>query len=191
MHHKPYQTAIKTAKGHSLLELLVATTIASLLIAASVPGNQGMVQNNEKKVTLDGIQGQLNLARSHAIATGSPVIVCGSSTGDRCDGDWNAGIRVATPEPTSNPALDAGTTIHYASLPLNHGSLQFRSFPANQHQITFAPSGSLNRVSNGSFWYCPHQTSAQTQPQRTTLSRAGHVQVKQKESAATLRRACR
>lgn len=78
-------------RGMTLVELMVALAIAAILATIGFPSMSTFIQNNRLLSQTNALLGSLNQARSHAVARGRAVTVCGSAGGADCDGSWSTG----------------------------------------------------------------------------------------------------
>jgi type IV fimbrial biogenesis protein FimT len=85
--------ALKTAAGITLLELMMALMIVSIVAAIGVPSYKYVITNNRMSSEVNGLLGDLQFARAEAIKEGQTVTVCSSSNGTACSGSaiWNSG----------------------------------------------------------------------------------------------------
>ncbi len=81
------------AKGFTLLELLIALTIASILIAMAVPNFRTMVIKNSVEGQVDRLSAAISNAKAEALSRGKSIVICGSSNGTACSGsaNWSSG----------------------------------------------------------------------------------------------------
>lgn len=76
--------------GFSLIELMVALAVASILLTVGVPSFQDMIRDNRLATQANRLVGALNLARSEAIKRGRFAAVCKADT--------------SVPHPTCDPS---------------------------------------------------------------------------------------
>ncbi len=79
--------------GLTLVELAVALAVFSLLLAFSLAGMSQLTQNLRLAAALNQLTASLALARSHAVRSAAPVVICKSADGRRCSGEggWEQG----------------------------------------------------------------------------------------------------
>ena len=142
MKRKPLSAPLVLA-GFTLVELLIAILVLSILLGLAVPAFRSLMQNDQQFVQTNNLILSLNAARSEAIKNDSALggQICSSSDGLTCTGTpWNQGwfvLGVDPVNPRTNPlkrlqvvgALPAGTTLNEAN-----GNLA----------ITFLSNGALN-----------------------------------------------
>ncbi|MCP3670504.1 MAG: prepilin-type N-terminal cleavage/methylation domain-containing protein [Gammaproteobacteria bacterium] len=74
--------------GFTLLELLLAVAITSILLTMVIPGFSGMLDQNRMVTNVNGFISSLHMARSEAVTRGLWVTVCPSSNGVSCVSDY-------------------------------------------------------------------------------------------------------
>lgn len=81
--------------GITMLELLMAITIAGILMAIGVPSYKYITNNNRVSSEINNLSGDLQYARYEAIREGQAVTICpvASNTGSTCSGTatWQTG----------------------------------------------------------------------------------------------------
>lgn len=82
---------ISSAQGFTLVELIVAISIAAILLAIAVPSYSSSQLNSQLRVSANDLIGSINLARSEAIKRGTTVTLCASADGESCGGEWHEG----------------------------------------------------------------------------------------------------
>lgn len=139
-------------KGFSLLELLIAITIAGVLMAVAIPAwSHVRAAAGSAAVRTELAATLLDAVRHSAIAS-TEVVVCGRATGDQCSGqpDWDAGW-VAFADADGNRRRGAGE-----ALLLSHDALpddvHLRT-TSGRTRLVFQPGGS-NAGSNVTFTLC-------------------------------------
>ncbi|NOZ53286.1 MAG: prepilin-type N-terminal cleavage/methylation domain-containing protein [Gammaproteobacteria bacterium] len=89
------------SNGFSLIELLVALSIAAIILAVS-PSITSLIHTNKTTAQIHEFATSLNFARSEAIKRGNAVTVCRTQGNPQCDGPpdideqkvWNTGWMV-------------------------------------------------------------------------------------------------
>lgn len=80
-------------QGFTIVELLVALAIASILLTVVAPGLRTFVNSNELVGVTNDFVGQLSLTRSEALKRKANAIICKSGGGTTCvtTGTWDSG----------------------------------------------------------------------------------------------------
>jgi len=100
---------IAHALGFTMIELLMTIAIAGILTALAVPSFRFITNSNRIASEVNGLLGDLQLARAQAIRDGRNVTVCQSTDGANCTNlnDWRGGWIVFS-DPTNVGVWDAG-----------------------------------------------------------------------------------
>ncbi len=150
----------KSAAGFTLLELIVAISIAGVLMAMAIPSFSDMIRNNRLTTYTNELVTALNIAHSEAIKRGQHVVV--RKTGTNWENGWQVFVDVDRPANTVKENVfndDGDTTLceptedcllrTYAALSSPYtlrGNNNFVNF------IRYQPDGTSN--SFGSFAVC-------------------------------------
>jgi type IV fimbrial biogenesis protein FimT len=105
------RTAFRGAAGFNMVELLVVTTLASILMAIAVPSYRYVTNSSRVSTEINNLLGDMMLARAEAIRQGLPVTVCPSTPdGKACNNvtDWSKGWIVFT-DFNANGTVDTDT----------------------------------------------------------------------------------
>ncbi|WP_372592592.1 GspH/FimT family pseudopilin [Guyparkeria sp.] len=79
------------AGGFSLIELMVAVTVAAVLLAIAIPAFSSMMARNQLAAASNDLRGALMSARQAAVMQGRPVSLCAGTPETGCSGDWSRG----------------------------------------------------------------------------------------------------
>ena len=77
--------------GVTLVELLVSIAILAVLMTVAVPSFQTFIVSNQVGAFSDHLYASLLLTRSEAIKRNGHAVICKSSDGATCTGNWNNG----------------------------------------------------------------------------------------------------
>lgn len=119
-HHKP--AAAKAAatcmrsRGMTLIELLVVVALVAILAMIGVPSYQSVTTSNRMSGEMNGLVGDLQLARAEAIKRGYPVTVCVSSDGATCTGGTNWKNRITYSDTNGDSTIQASELIKVQAL---------------------------------------------------------------------------
>jgi type IV fimbrial biogenesis protein FimT len=96
------------AKGMTIIELMIALLILSILMGIAVPSFQQFTANSRATAATNGLVTALNLARSEALKRSAATMVCASADSATCSAstDWATGWLV-TSDTNGNGAIDA------------------------------------------------------------------------------------
>jgi len=146
-------TSAKWNAGVTLLEMLIALTILTLLGAMAAPGFANVVRDKRGEITMARLEQMIMAARHMAISAGQVVTLCRSVDGEQCGGQWSQGVVLFT-DANANRRVDGGDRIlRYQSFASGQGSIRWRSF-GNRQYLQFTALG-FTKNQNGNFTYCP------------------------------------
>ncbi|QEW05259.1 GspH/FimT family pseudopilin [Nitrincola iocasae] len=77
------------SSGITLIELLVAIAVLTILLSIGVPSFNNVIQNSRSTALANEIVTALNLARSEAVRRAQDVKVCASTDEATCNGAWD------------------------------------------------------------------------------------------------------
>lgn len=140
---------MKKEYGFSLIELMIAVVIATLLAAIAIPSYNDMIARNRLSTQGNDLTAGLQFARSEAIRLNRNIVLCrtASATSDTCasGSNWEHWIVRDNANPT-NPVLRRGSVSGAGT------SLKLTSSLTN-HRITFRSTGIAN-ANNGTLTLC-------------------------------------
>jgi type IV fimbrial biogenesis protein FimT len=99
--------------GYTLVEVLVAMTVVSILAAIAIPSFRYVTTSNRVTTQVNGLLGDMQFARAEAIKEGQSVTICEANNAySGCGGSasWNNGWIVFM-DPNNNGAVDGGEQI--------------------------------------------------------------------------------
>src|SRR5262245_19640151 len=128
-------------RGLTLVELLVALTIAAVLVSTAVPSFTWSLASYRISGQINGWVGDLQFARAEAIKRGQTVTLCISSNGTSCatgTSAWQSGWIVCA-DANGNATVDAGEAVSRRQTALTWG----KTFTAdnNVRAVTFNREG--------------------------------------------------
>lgn len=85
----------KKQKGFTIIELMVAITVAAILLSAALPSFRTAIQNSRLTSQANEMLTAFQLARSEALKRGTATLVCASSDEATFSGTWEDGWIVA------------------------------------------------------------------------------------------------
>lgn len=127
--------------GFSLLEVLIVMAILAILGSFASVFLQDFFSRHAAIAKEEQVLSLLGNARSSALLTQRPVMVCPSSDGKSCSKVSQVSI-----------ISFMGDNLQVLQfIGLEKGSLHFRSFPSGRLGLNFSVTGYSD---NGTFWYC-------------------------------------
>ncbi len=148
----------KRQRGFSLIELVMALSIGSILISVAIPNLKVVVQNNRIQSQIGDFMSDLNLARSEAIKQGRRVTICKSANGSSCttSNGWDQGWIVFV-ENNGNGLLDDGEIVLRVHSSLSGGNTM-SSIGNIDNYISYVANGfsrtNNNVIQTGSIALC-------------------------------------
>jgi type IV fimbrial biogenesis protein FimT len=99
------------AFGFTMIEMLMTMAIAAILLSLAIPSFRYVTNSNRIASELNGLLGDLQLARAEAIKEGRTVTVCQSTDGATCTNStsWQGGWIVFS-DPVNVGVYDPGET---------------------------------------------------------------------------------
>jgi type IV fimbrial biogenesis protein FimT len=125
----------RTARGFTLVELVVTMGIVAILATLAVPSFNGIALSSKLNGLASSFVSSVQLARSEAIKRNKQVTLCASSDGSTCSGSWKDGWVVRV-----------GGTVIQSQAKLPNGFLLSEKDSATS--ILFRPTGVGATVSN-------------------------------------------
>lgn len=154
---------MKRHSAFTLIELLIALTLASLLLVAAVPLWREWLQRNRAEAVVQQLITAINLARSEAVKRGQTVTFCPSRDQRHCGGLWQEGQIILQQQQVIRT---------YAALP-GRDQLIWRSSLGKNDRLEFVASGFTNGQ-KGSFIYYPAHGQAAT---RIVIEQSGRMRM--------------
>ena len=138
-------------RGFTLIEVLVAIAIASILAAIAIPSFATIQQNTARRTALNNYWHSIFLARSESIKRNAVIAICKSADGERCDNaasDWSNGWIVFDNMDHDEPAQrDTGEPVieRFSALPAVR-------ITSNRQTFSFRPT--TQGAVNGTIVFC-------------------------------------
>lgn len=129
-------------KAFSLVELLVVIIVLAVLTAIAVPNFSRLLEDNRQESLRNLLIAQISQARTNAITHNRQHLLCGSSDGMTCNGDWSSYWLIMAMG--KQPSL-----LHQQAAPAKN--VCWNGFGGNS--IRFHPNGT-SPTSNGRFSIC-------------------------------------
>lgn len=77
--------------GFTLIEMMVAISIVAILASIAIPSFSDIMLTNKLRSYANDLVAGAHLARGEAIKSNAVVVLCASSNGTSCSGDWKNG----------------------------------------------------------------------------------------------------
>ncbi|MXY90636.1 MAG: prepilin-type N-terminal cleavage/methylation domain-containing protein [Gammaproteobacteria bacterium] len=139
--------------GMTLLEVIVAMALLSLLLAAAAPSLSGIIEQRRGDEAIRLLGEAIELTRAAAIGSGSLATLCRSGDGASCGGRWEEGMIVFIDGDGNRVPDTAGALVRVFRFPSPTGNIRWRSF-GNRQYLQMTPMG-FTRNQNGNFTWCP------------------------------------
>lgn len=99
-------------RGSSLVEILIAMSIAAVGAVLATPAMVGWVQDSRLSAHANDFLGHLALARTESIRRGKRVVICASGDGQSCStsGSWGQG-RIVFVDGNNNAQREGGEAL--------------------------------------------------------------------------------
>lgn len=171
------ESSIRSARGVTVLELLMSLTILAILGGLAAPSFTAMWLDTQRTTAVNGFVHSIFLARSSAVQSGWTVTICRSTDSQTCshqtDG-WQAGwIVFVNADDDQPPTLDATERVLAVFQPWQGGTIT-----SNRPSYSFRPD--IHRVVNGSLVFCDRRGSSQARA--VIINSAGRPRVSSRDS---------
>lgn len=167
--------------GFSLLELLVVTGIAAVLMALAVPSMGAMLNAQRATALASSFVASLYLARNEAVMHGSRTVLCISADGNRCaaTGGWEQGW-IVFQDANNNSERDPDEQLLQKYAAASEG-VRLRGNAPVARYVSYTSAGSAKLVSGafqaGTFTLCPNTAGDGAEVRQIILSATGRPRV--------------
>ena len=95
---------VQHTRGFTLIEMMIAISIAAILLAIAVPSFSHSQLNSQLRASANDLVASVNLARNEALKRNRQVTLCVSTDGASCTtGNWRQGWAVLVVEAPGTP----------------------------------------------------------------------------------------
>lgn len=136
---------LKRGFGFTLIEIMVAIAIFSILMSMAVPAFREILSDTRRSLVFNEISGAINSAKAHAIKNNRTSIICASSDRENCSGSISDGFIVFT-DTNLNYTRDASERILYSFVKEGNTGVGFSGNVSDS--IVFLPDGSIGKDSS-------------------------------------------
>ena len=128
------------AKGFTLIELIIALSIISILTAYGIPNYRTFKQNQTMTQGINRLSSTISFARSQSIINAEHVILCATQSYTACDGNsqWHDGWMVFA-DSNRNRSFDASDRMLLHENNMSNGLLAVASI--HRQKIRFDTTG--------------------------------------------------
>ena len=163
------QRACKSAKGFTLLEIMIAVLLMGILVSMTAQMGS-LVESARLGFYSQRLYASAKLTRSEAIKRGERVSICRSASGTDCDvsdTNWSTGWIVFV-NPNDNDTVDTGEEV----IRVFNAMDTLRITWSAGNRLTFIPRGSA--AANGIFTVCTDGLTATAQ-RTVTVTASGQI----------------
>lgn len=159
--------------GYTLFELLITLAIMAILAMLVLPSGLAWLRQAEARKVENQLPQLLRNARAHALSQRDRLGVCGSSSGQGCDGQWQKGLLTFRDLNQDSQKQPEEAVVDFLPLDLRYGTLSWRA-AGGRTVIIYQAANGLPLASNGSLVYCTFDHNPRLYRQ-VILSMMGHV----------------
>lgn len=138
-------------RGFTLIELLLVITILSIALGVGAPSFSKLIEDTERKTTLNDLLSGISFARSQAITRATNVTLCPLDAKNRCSRDWSQPITIFADPARKRKLTDPANILRVLDAP-SQGILYGRT--GIRKHFGFRPTG-MARESIGHLLWCP------------------------------------
>ncbi|SFD84561.1 GspH/FimT family pseudopilin [Nitrosomonas sp. Nm166] len=167
--------------GVTLIELLVALSVLSILLAVGVPSFGQFTVNTRLNSYTNTLFSHISLARSEAIKRNARVAICKSADGSSCasSGDWSQGWVIFV-DLDNSASIGSGEQVITTASALPAGFSFFGNCNINNY-ISYDAQGMPKLITggfqSGTITMCPAPPAVTGNGREIRLSSAGRVRV--------------
>ena len=166
-------TAKRAELGFTLVELMITISIVAILLSIAVPSYKYVTNANRIASEVNGLLGDMQLARAEAIKQGQSVTVCVSTDAATCTGGtaWRDGWIVFS-DPNSNATVDGAAEPVLRAQKTFNGTDTF-SASNSVTAVTFNREGFAINVTNGAILKLQDATANSAWTRCLAITRVG------------------
>lgn len=139
-------------KGFTLIELIVAISITSILVAIAVPSFNYFIIKIRVDNEISELHRMLLITRNAAINSGQKAIICPLNNTFQCTDQWQNELSVFV-DVNDNKKFDDNEKVIRIKAEINNEDRLV--YGKGRNKITFKSTGQLSGLANGTFRYCP------------------------------------
>src|SRR5690606_37194020 len=104
-------------RGFTLIELLLVITILSIALGVGAPSFSKLIEDTERKTTLNDLLRGISSARSQAITRGTNVNSCPLDAKNLCSRDWRQPITISADQARKRKLADPANMLRVLDAP--------------------------------------------------------------------------
>jgi type IV fimbrial biogenesis protein FimT len=168
--------APRVARGFTLVESLLATAVAAVLVGAAAPAMTATINSVQLSSASNDLLWGLLTARSEAIKRKSPVVLCKSASGVSCagTGGWEQGW-VVFHDTNNNGAHDSGEAIIQRRQALSAGVRVTGNMKVERY-VSYTSTGVTKLAASGTLTLC-NKSPAGGEARQIIINPAGRPRV--------------
>lgn len=140
-------------KGFSLLEMLLALALVSIMLSVGVPSWQSMIRDSTVSGLAQNYLRAFNTARHASVYSTRTVSICALDDVGRCSGKWGRHFSVFYDDDRNGVLAGQADLIEVADLAGGEDvTVSFRAFGGSRF-VSLRKSGQYRQ--NGTFRFCP------------------------------------
>ncbi|MFL9582443.1 GspH/FimT family pseudopilin [Stenotrophomonas sp. AB1(2024)] len=105
----------RRSNGFTLVELMITLVVVGVVAAIAFPNFQSLIRSSRVAAAHNELIGMVNLARNDAIRNNQGGVVCGSSDGATCNGQWGDGMMVFSDNDADGAFSNGETVLRYTA----------------------------------------------------------------------------
>ncbi|MCW8196106.1 prepilin-type N-terminal cleavage/methylation domain-containing protein [Proteobacteria bacterium 005FR1] len=156
------------SKGFTVIELLAAIAIATIVCFGAIPGMAGILEREQARSATGAMLRSLNFAREHAIYNNTFVSICPSQNGRACE-PRSGNYLIVFEDDSGSGKLKSGEQILSVAHLGEKWQTRWRAFGGKPH-LTLTAQG-FTKHQNGSFHLCP--VDSPEEGRRLIVNKAG------------------
>jgi type IV fimbrial biogenesis protein FimT len=162
-----------TAKGFTLVEILMVIALLGVMLVAGMPGFQAFITKTRVSGASNEFLGDISYARSEAATRQVEVAICPSTNQTSCasGGNWANG-RIIFVDTNADGAVSTGEPVLRVSQAMTGTTVTPTGFGATDI-VRFRPFGGLKPPTSGSFTLCPPAPAANGEGRRLAVATTG------------------
>lgn len=158
---------MKKQQAFTLFEVLITISIIAIIAVIAVPSFQHLITSQRRAVAKQRLLHALQFARSMAINTQQPVVICPTNDKRHCVADWQQPLMIYVDKQKKAERDGEDKLLRYIGAGA-YGKLALSAFPTKRY-FRFLATG-FTDAQNGTFSFCYRQQGWQL-----VINRAGRV----------------